>query len=141
MPGLWQLPQHRLFEHAIKHFLIAQKAIDTGAFAAGQAVTGQIKGQHGKPLFQRPLDQMPIQPHVVIVPMQNKQGAARHRRFPDLHCNAETVHLNTAEMLCRTLAEIDTVVTGITSRSRVHRPPRLKAWQLVDKGSNKSLVH
>jgi len=141
VPGRRQLPQQRLLQHPVEYFLVAQKAVDTGALATRQAVPGQIEGQHRVVLLQRPLDQMPIQPHMIVIAVQNQQRAAGHRRLPYLRGNAETVHLDAPQVLGRAVVKVDTVITRITARSFIGSTARLKLRQGVGKGRKKSLVH
>ena len=104
-------------------------------------MSGQIKGQHRVVLLQRPLDQVPIQPHVIVVAMQNQQGAACHRRLPYLRGNAKTLNLDTPQVLGRTVVEVNAIVAGVKARGFIGSAARLKLRQGVGKGGKKSLIH
>src|SRR5690606_5248897 len=113
MPGRWQLPQPPLFENPVQHLLITQKTIDAGPLAARQAMPRQVEGQHRQPLPERPADQVSVQPHMVVIAMQQHQRAARRRWPPNLHRDIEAVHGDAPQMLLHLGTEVDTVIGSI----------------------------
>ena len=78
MPRLRQAKRLRLDEQTLERFLILVEIANAGPFAAGQAMPRQITGNHHKTSAQPPFDHMPIQPHVIVKPVDHKQR--RHWR-------------------------------------------------------------
>ena len=62
-------------------------------------MTGQIEGEHRKPALQRPPDQVLVQTHMVVITMQDDQGAMGLGRAPYLHGHGKFIHLNTPQVL------------------------------------------
>jgi len=134
VPGRRQLPAQRLLQYAIKHFLVTQKTVDTGPFATGQAMPRQIERQHRVMLLQCPLNQMAVKPHVIVVAMQDQQGAARHRRLPYLSGHAEAIDIDSAQVLFSPVTKIDAVIASVTAGRLVRRQPRVKCREAFSEG-------
>ena len=130
-----------MLQHRIQDILITQETIDAGALATGQPMPGQIEGQYCQSPLQRPTDQMAIQAHMIIVPVQDNQGAVRLGRAPDLHGHGKFIDLNTTEMLGRMIAEIDPVIAGVAACGVIQGPPRFQQGKLLDQQIQKSLIH
>nr|BFE93259.1 hypothetical protein GCM10020185_37950 [Pseudomonas brassicacearum subsp. brassicacearum] len=59
----------------------------------------QVAGDHRELLLQGPLDQMAIQPHVIVVTVEHKQGRHGLFRPPDLADQLIPSHLETPQPL------------------------------------------
>jgi hypothetical protein len=77
VPGARQLQRARLLEQRLQHLLVQREITDAGPLAAGQTVAGQIAADHGETLFERPIDHMPVEAHMVVITVQQEQRRAR----------------------------------------------------------------
>ncbi|MNI40661.1 hypothetical protein D3C73_948930 [compost metagenome] len=84
VPGLWQLQRSRFGEQPLQRVLVFSEIADARPLSAGQTVPRQIAGDHGKPLVQRPGDDMPIESGVIIKTMEHEQCRLGSLRPPEL---------------------------------------------------------
>ncbi|MNP57960.1 hypothetical protein D3C76_1528310 [compost metagenome] len=59
----------------------------------------QVTGHHREFLLQGPFDQVPVQPHVIVVAVEHKQGRHGFFRPPDLADQLIPTHLETPQSL------------------------------------------
>ncbi|MNH17078.1 hypothetical protein D3C76_1442660 [compost metagenome] len=103
MPGLRQVETTPLLKQRLQHLLVRAEIVNAGPFATGQTVPRQVASDHGVILIQCPLDHMPVQPHVVVVAMQQYQGRHRCRGHPHLADQLESRRLETPQPTLRRL--------------------------------------
>ena len=60
-------------------------------------MAGQVAGEHRKTHLQAPVDHVPVQPHVIVIPMQNQQTGVRLLGPPGLGDDIVVVHAKASE--------------------------------------------
>ena len=91
------------------------------ARAAGQTVSRQVAGEHGKIHAQRPVDHMPVQAHMIVIAMQQQQGALRLGRRPQLHGDLVAGCIEAAETVVqpgKARGQVETVEAAIRLQRR-----------------------
>src|SRR5690606_24116596 len=84
VPGGRQAQGLGLGKQAVQYRLVFAEVADAGARSAGQPVSGKVAGQDGQVAAERPVHQVAVQAHVVVITVQHQQGADRALGQPDL---------------------------------------------------------
>ena len=102
---------------------------------------GKIERHDRQAMLQCPVNQVTIQPHMIIVAMQNDQRAAGLGRQPDLDSHGELIDLDAAEVLRCMVTEVDTVIGGVAPRGCIQPTARIELRQSGDQQVQKNLIH
>src|SRR5690606_5306154 len=91
--------------------------------------------------LQRPADHVPVESHMVVVAMQDEQGAPRRGGSPDLQSDIEPVHPDASQMLLYLVTEVDSVIGRVLPGLGIDAPSWAQFRYLRDQYLETRLIH